>query len=147
MAAQSMRGQFNSPITLPPEGVETVGVSGPLDVGDGIHEATIVCVLVQGEDDPVWVEGSGHWEAPATEWTGSVSRTGRRVGRPDDKSVPLQPDDKHARGIAIAIAVKDATEETDDTGQPKFVPPSIVTLTWCVDVKLVEAGSTSPAGA
>ena len=138
-----MKGQFTSPIALrlDPD-TQKIRVTGPLEVDPGIHEATIVCVLVQGDDDPVWVEGRGEWTG-GREWTGWVNPTGRRVGRPDDADVPLQPDDKHARGIAMAIAVKDATEETDDAGQSKFVPPSIVTLTWCVDVKLVDGATAA----
>jgi hypothetical protein len=131
-----VRGQFTSPITLPLDIDEKVAVGGPLkEIEDGIHKATVVCVLVQGDEDPVWVEGRGKWKEGQTEWTGHVARKGRKRGS-STPDTPLQPDDKHARGVAMAIAVKDATEEGG-----RFVPPSIVTVTWCVDVALVDAGA------
>jgi hypothetical protein len=139
-----VRGQFTSPITLKADPEEAVYVEGPLEeVDDGIHEATIVCVLVQGDQDPIWVEGRGTWKEGDAVWKGSVGRKGRRLSRPDDAAAPIEPDDKHARGIAMAIAVKDATEENG-----KFVPPSIVSLTWCVDVELrAESGGTTQVSA
>jgi hypothetical protein len=132
-----VRGQFTSPITLPLDLDEKIAVRGPLlEIEDGIHKATIVCVLVQGDRDPVWVEGRGKWKDGETEWTGWVGRKGRTISGAH-ADTPLQADDKHARGVAMAIAVKDATEENG-----KFVPPSIVTVTWCVDVALVNAGAS-----
>lgn len=136
-----MKGQFTSPIKLPLDLDAEVAVVGPLEeIDDGIHEANIVCVLVQGEQDPVWVEGRGTWKEGDTEWTGFVGRKGRTLTRPGCDT-PLQADDKHARGIAMAIAVKDATEEGG-----KFVPPSIVTLTWCVDVALADDPGAAQVG-
>jgi hypothetical protein len=138
MAAEMMQGQFTSPIVLRVDpATQKIPVAGPLkNVDPAIHAASIVCVLVQGDRNPVWVEGRGEWKQGDSEWSGWVNPTGRRVDNPGDDTVPLQPDAEHARGIAIAIAVKDATEEIDATGKSKFVPPSIVTLTWCVDVEL-----------
>jgi hypothetical protein len=129
-----VKGQFNSPVTLPSDPHDPVAVSGPLlDVDPGAERATLVCVLVQGDLDdrnqaPVWVEGTGSWEKGDTDWRGTVSREGRIIGGTGGRRT-LGPGS--ARGIAVAVVV---TEEEAVPG--KIVPPSIDTLTWCVNIEL-----------
>jgi hypothetical protein len=129
-----VRGQFNSPVTLPSNPNDPVAVSGPLlDVDPGAERATLVCVLVQGDLDdrnesPVWVEGKGSWEKGDTDWTGSVAREGRVIGG-DGRRRAIGPGE--ARGIAVAVVV---TEEEAVPG--RIAPPSIDTLTWCVNIEL-----------
>jgi hypothetical protein len=135
-----VKGQFNSPVTLPDNTGDPVPVSGPLlQVDPGADEATIVCVLVQGDlddknENPVWVEGRGTWRRGDGDWTGTVGRKGRVIGGGHRTLGPGR-----ARGIAAAVAV---AEEEPAGG--KIVPPSIDTLTWCVNIELVEGrdGST-----
>lgn len=139
-----MIGQFNSPITLPSDPHDRVAVSGPLlNVDPGADRATLVCVLVQGDLDdrtqsPVWVEGTGSWEKGDTDWTGTVAREGRVIGGSGGRRT-LGPGE--ARGIAVAVVV---TEEEAIPGH--HVPPSIDTLTWCVNIEL-EDGSAGAVGA
>jgi hypothetical protein len=131
-----VKGQFNSPITLPSDPHEPVVVTGPLkDVDSGAEEATIVFVLVQGDLDdrnekPVWVEGRGTWKSGDDDWVGTVGREGRVIGGGHRELGP-----GGARGIAVAIAV---SEEPDDA-DGHTVPPSIDTLTWCVNIRLDNA--------
>lgn len=141
-----MKGQFNSPVTLPSNPNDPVDVSGPLlDVDPGAERAWLVCVLVQGDMDeknenPVWVEGTGSWKKGDTNWTGTVAREGRVIGG-GGASRALGPGS--ARGIAVAVVV---TEEEAVPG--KLVPPSIDTLTWCVNIELEDgAGGACQAGA
>jgi hypothetical protein len=129
-----VKGQFNSPVTLPSDPHDPlVPVSGPLkDVDPGANEATIICVLVQGDledrnQKPVWVEGRGSWKKGDTDWTGTVSREGQVIGGGRRTLGP-----GGARGIAVAVAVSE--EEDDAAGHT--VPPSIDTLTWCVNIRL-----------
>jgi hypothetical protein len=139
-----VKGQFNSPVTLPSDPHDPVPVSGPLlDVDPGADSATLVCVLVQGDLDdrshsPVWVQGTGSWKKGDADWTGTVSREGRVIGG-SGGSRTLGPGS--ARGIAVAVVV---TEEEAVPG--KIVPPSIDTLTWCVNIEL-DDGSGSAYGA
>jgi hypothetical protein len=131
-----MRGQFNSPITLP-RGSDEVPVSGPLlDVEPDAVRATIVCVLVQStSDDPdnaVWVEGRGTWERGQNDWQGSVSRSGRKPG---GASGMLRADGGDVRGIAKATIVRDGSVEDG-----RLVPPSLDTITWCVGVHVRDEG-------
>lgn len=131
-----MKGQFNSPVELPGDVRDPVSVSGPLlQVDPEADEATIVCVLVQGDMDdesqnqsqnPVWVEGTGTWKKGQSDWEGTVSRDGRVIGGGRRALVPGP-----ARGIAVAVAV---TEEQPAGG--RMVPPRIDTVTWCVNIKL-----------
>ena len=134
-----MRGQFNSPVDLPGDVRDPVPVAGPLlEVDPEADQATIVCVLVQGEMDdtsrdpadppapPVWVEGRGTWNQDETAWTGTVSRDGRVIGGGRRALVPGP-----ARGIAVAVAV---IEQPEDNG--RMVPPRIDTVTWCVNIEL-----------
>jgi hypothetical protein len=127
-----MHGQFDSPISLGT--ADSVPVRGPLTgVDPEADQATIVCLLVQdgaGGANPVWAEGRGTWTKGAPKWEGEVSREGRVIGGGGQRQ-PLRPGHP-ARGIAIAIAVKEEPIVGD-----KIVPPSIDTLTWCVDVQLV----------
>ncbi|MFL5922315.1 MAG: hypothetical protein ACJ75Q_02820 [Gaiellaceae bacterium] len=139
-----MKGQFNSPVTLPSNPNDPVPVSGPLlQVDPSADEATIVCVLVQGELDDknqnaVWVEGRGSWKKGETDWTGTVGREGRVIGGGHRTLGPGR-----ARGIAVAVVV---TEEEAIPG--KIVPPSIDTLTWCVNIELDDrSAGTYQAGA
>jgi hypothetical protein len=132
-----VKGQFNSPVDLPGDIRDPVPVAGPLlQVDPEADEATIVCVLVQGDMDetsenptepPVWVEGRGSWKKGDTDWTGEVNRDGRVIGGGRRALVPGA-----ARGIAIAVSVTE--EEPDATG--KMVPPRIDTVTWCVNIEL-----------
>jgi hypothetical protein len=134
-----VKGQFNSPVDLPGDIRDAVPVSGPLlQVDPEADEATIVCVLVQGDMDmdetnettaqpPVWVEGKGTWKQGDTDWTGTVSRDGRVIGGGRRALVPGP-----ARGIAVAVAV---TEE-EPGADGKMVPPRIDTITWCVNIEL-----------
>lgn len=133
-----MKGQFNSPVTLPSDPHDKVDVSGPLlDVDPGAERAYLVCVLVQGDMDegtdatkppPVWVEGTGTWQKGDTDWKGEVAREGRVIG---GKGATRTLGPGAARGIAVAVVV---TEEEAVPG--KIVPPSIDTLTWCVNIRL-----------
>ena len=133
-----MKGQFNSPVTLPSDQHDPVAVSGPLlDVDPGAQRAYLVCVLVQGDMDadtdnkkqpPVWVEGTGTWQKGDTDWTGEVAREGLVIG---GKGATRTLGPGAARGIAVAVVV---TEEEAIPGE--LVPPSIDTLTWCVNIKL-----------
>jgi hypothetical protein len=141
-----VRGQFNSPVTLPSNTNDPVEVSGPLlDVDPGAERAWLVCVLVQGDMDdknenPVWVEGTGSWQKGDTDWSGTVARKGRVIGGGGGQRA-LGPGP--ARGIAVAVVV---TEEEAVPG--KLVPPSIDTLTWCVNIELDDGASgTYQAGA
>jgi hypothetical protein len=145
-----VKGQFNSPVTLPSDPHEPVVVTGPLlDVDPNAVRATLVCVLVQGDLDadgddkkqpPVWVEGTGSWQKGDDDWTGSVSREGRVIGG-NGATRTLGPG--AARGIAVAVVV---TEEEAIPG--KLVPPSIDTLTWCVNIQLDDGSlGTTQAGA
>jgi hypothetical protein len=142
-----VKGQFNSPVTLPSNPNDPVDVSGPLlDVDPGAERAWLVCVLVQGDMDedknesPVWVEGTGSWQKGDTDWSGTVAREGRVIGGKGGTR-PLGPG--RARGIAVAVVV---TEEEAVPG--KLVPPSIDTLTWCVNIELEDgAAGTYQAGA
>ena len=130
-----MKGQFNSPVQLPSRLDEPVTVTGPLlEVDPDADEATIVCVLVQGDMDntdqnPVWVEGRGEWTrtSGSDDWEGSVAREGRVIGGGRRMLVPGA-----ARGIAVAVAVREEKPGPDG----KLVPPSIDTITWCVNVEL-----------
>ena len=132
-----MQGQFNSPITLPSDPHDPVPVSGPLlNVDPGADRAYLTCVLVQGDLDrtddtkppPIWVEGRGTWEKGDTDWRGEVDREGRVIG---GRGATRSLGPGAARGIAVAVVV---TEEDAIAG--KLVPPSIDTLTWCVNIKL-----------
>jgi hypothetical protein len=142
-----VKGQFNSPVKLPSDPHDPVVVTGPLlDVDPGAESATLVCVLVQGDldedkhDSPVWVQGSGHWQKGDDNWTGAVSREGRVIG---GKGATRTLGPGSARGIAVAVVV---TEEEAIPG--KLVPPSIDTLTWCVNIKLEDDSlGTTQAGA
>jgi hypothetical protein len=119
-----MHGQFDSPITLG----APVQVGGPLSgVDPKAYKATIVCVLVQGT---VWAEGTGTWTKGNPKWTGTVDLQGHVIGGGPNQLQPLR--EGEARGIAMAVVVK---EEPQPPGGG-FVPPSIDTLTWCVDVTL-----------
>jgi hypothetical protein len=123
-----MQGQFDSPITLPGNLADQVGISGPLlDVDPKAEKAKVLFLIVQGEDeDAVTVEGEGTWRRAAPDkWFGKVDREGKRVGGGNDNLKPGP-----ARGIGLAIAVKDG--ELDAQGQ--FIPPSIEALTWCVNL-------------
>lgn len=132
-----MKGQFNSPVDLPGDIRDPVPVSGPLlQVDPEADEASIVCVLVQGDMDdtsatpgepPVWVEGKGTWKKGDSDWAGEVSRDGRVIGGGRRALVPGP-----ARGIAIAVAV---TEE-EPGADGRMVPPRIDTITWCVNIEL-----------
>jgi hypothetical protein len=134
-----VRGQFNSPVDLPGDIRDPVPVSGPLlQVDPEADEATIVCVLVQGDMDeqsetptqpPVWVEGKGAWKKGQTDWTGAVPRDGRVIGENGVRRA-LVPGP--ARGIAVAVAV---TEE-EPAADGRMVPPRIDTITWCVNIEL-----------
>jgi hypothetical protein len=143
-----VRGQFNSPITLPSNPDQPVEVSGPLlDVDPSADRATLVCVLVQGDLDgdtdesPFWVEGTGSWKKGDTDWTGTVAREGRVIGGGDRRRALGKG---AARGIAVAVVV---TEDDAIPGK-QLVPPSIDTLTWCVNIKLDDgSGSTAQVGA
>ena len=146
-----MKGQFNSPVALPSDPHDPVDVSGPLlDVDPGAQRAYLVCVLVQGDMDadadtdekkqpPVWVEGTGSWQKGDTDWRGEVAREGRVIG---GKGATRTLGPGAARGIAVAVVV---TEEEAIPGE--LVPPSIDTLTWCVNIKLEDglAGTTQAA--
>lgn len=132
-----MKGQFNSPVTLPSDPHDPVAVSGPLvDVDPGAERAYLVCVLVQGDMDrtddtkppAIWVEGTGTWQKGDTDWSGEVAREGRVIG---GKGATRTLARGTARGIAVAVVV---TEEEAIPG--KIVPPSIDTLTWCVNIEL-----------
>ena len=132
-----MKGQFNSPVTLPSDPQDPVVVTGPLlDVDPGAERAYLVCVLVQGDmdgdsdkrQDPIWVEGTGTWQKGDDDWTGTVAREGRVIG---GKGATRALGPGEARGIAVAVVV---TEEEAIPG--KIVPPSIDTLTWCVNIEL-----------
>jgi hypothetical protein len=129
-----VKGQFNSPVTLPSNPNDPVPVSGPLrQVNPEADEATIVCVLVQGDlddknENPVWVEGRGTWKKGDNNWTGTVGREGRVIGGGRRTLGPGR-----ARGIAVAVAA--AEEEPEGN---KVVPPSFDTLTWCVNIELVD---------
>ena len=132
-----MRGQFNSPITLPRDGGE-VPITGPLlDVDADARRATIVCVLVQSKEDDadnaVWVEGRGTWERGQSNWEGTVSREGRK---PDGSTGALQAGAGEVRGIATATIVRDGSVENGH-----LVPPSIDTITWCVGVGVRDDGT------
>lgn len=134
-----MKGQFKSPVTLPSDLSRPVKVSGPLlNVDPGADRATLVCVLVQGDPDknesPVWVEGIGSWEKGATMWEGTVARKGRVIGQQQERALGQG----EARGIAVAVVV---TEEQPVAG--KIVPPSIDTLTWCVNIELEEESAAT----
>lgn len=137
-----MLGQFNSPIVLPPSGND-VPISGPLlNVDPSAKSATIVCVLVQGEDnDPdnaVWVEGRGSWEQGQPDWTGIVSREGTKPG---GGSGSLQPGAGEVRGIATATIVRDGSVEMGPDGKRHLVPPSLDMITWCVGVGLEDGAA------
>ena len=137
-----MLGQFNSPIRLPREGND-VPISGPLlNVDPGARKATIVCVLVQAEDnDPdnaVWVEGDGSWDRSSGDtWAGSVSRQGVKPG---GGSGELRVGGGEVRGIATATIIRDGSVETRADGKKHLVPPSIETITWCVGVSVEDEG-------
>jgi hypothetical protein len=131
-----VKGQFNSPVSLPPDIRDPVPVSGPLlQVDPEADEASIVCVLVQGDLDatpaesPVWVEGKGTWKKGQGDWSGEVSREGRVIG---ENGVSRMLVAGPARGIAIAVAV---TEE-EPAADGRIVPPRIDTITWCVNIEL-----------
>jgi hypothetical protein len=131
-----VKGQFNSPVNLPPDIRDPVPVSGPLlQVDPEADEASIVCVLVQGDLDatpaesPVWVEGKGTWKKGQGDWSGEVSREGRVIG---ENGVSRMLVAGPARGIAIAVAV---TEE-EPAADGRIVPPRIDTITWCVNIEL-----------
>ncbi len=134
-----MKGQFNSPVNLPGDIRDPVSVGGPLvQVDPKADQATIVCVLVQGDMDaapgtpgepPVWVEGRGTWKKGDTNWTADVTREGRVIGE-NGVSRGLVPG--AARGIAIAVAVA----EEDKAADGRTVPPRIDTITWCVNIEL-----------
>lgn len=131
-----MHGQFNSPVNLPGDISDPVPVSGPLlQVDPEADEASIVCVLVQGDMDatpaesPVWVEGKGTWKKGQTGWTGEVSREGRVIGENGVRRILARGP---ARGIAMAVAV---TEE-EPSADGRMVPPRIDTVTWCVNIML-----------
>ena len=131
-----MKGQFNSPIRLPRDG-DHVPISGPLlNVDPEARKATVVCVLVQGEEnDPnnaVWVEGSGSWDRNDGDmWAGSVSREGVKPG---GGTGTLQAGGE-VRGIAMATIVRDGSVENG-----RLVPPSLETITWCVGVSVEDEG-------
>jgi hypothetical protein len=131
-----VRGQFNSPVDLPGDVRDPVPVAGPLlDIDPEADQATIVCVLVQGDmdaqggtpgQDPVWVEGTGTWKKGDADWTGEVSRDGRVIGGGRRALLPGP-----ARGIATAVAV---IEQPKENG--KSVPPRIDAVTWCVNITI-----------
>ena len=131
-----MRGQFDSPVELPNDPDELIQISGPLlDVGPRADRATVHFLIVQGEgEDSVIVSGEGTWtQGPhETPWTGTVGRVGKRAGGGDGTL-----EEGAARGIAVAVAIKDG----ELLGR-EFVPPSIETLTWCVNITFAQ-GSTA----
>jgi hypothetical protein len=137
-----MRGQFNSPISLPRDQDAPVPVAGPLVVDSDATSATVVCVLVQfKEDDPmtaVWVEGHGTWKQGDTDWSGYVSREGRTPGGGTGK---LEAGAGEVRGIAMATIVKGGSVEDGEDGKKHLVPPSLETLTWCVGVRVQNDGA------
>jgi len=131
-----MHGQFDSPVELPTDPDELIRISGPLlEVGPRADRATVHFLIVQGEgEDSVIVNGEGTWtQGPQeTPWTGTVGRVGKRAGG-GDGTLTEGP----ARGIAVAVAIKDG----ELVGR-EFVPPSIETLTWCVNITFAQ-GSAS----
>ncbi|MFL5979470.1 MAG: hypothetical protein ACJ76O_12710 [Gaiellaceae bacterium] len=124
---------------MPRNTSDPVEVSGPLlNVDPGADRATLVCVLVQGDLDdrnesPVWVEGTGSWKKGDSDWSGTVAREGRVIGESGRRRTLGAG---NARGIAVAVVV---TEEEAIPG--KIVPPTIDTLTWCVDIELEDASA------
>jgi hypothetical protein len=119
-----MNGQFTSPINLPADPDAPIGISGPLSDVES-DRARVLFLIVQGDGpNAVTVCGEGVWTGGPS-WFGRVNRKGKRAAGGEDDLGPGP-----ARGIALAIAIKDATL---DNGQ--FIPPTIAALTWCVNIE------------
>jgi hypothetical protein len=130
-----MHGQFDSPVELPNDPDELIRISGPLlEVDPRADRATVHFLIVQGEgEDSVIVDGEGTWRKgpPETPWTGTVRRVGKRAGG-GEGTLRAAP----ARGIAVAVAIKDG-----ELLGSEFVPPSIETLTWCVNIAFTQGSA------
>lgn len=124
-------GKFDRELPLPPQG--PVPIKGPFDPQDpAVDAARVLFLIVQGDGkDTVVVDGEGTWHRTGgDDWSGTVPRTGPRVGGNGERT--LEPG--LARGIALSVVIKPG--EVFDGGR-RFEPPAIETLTWCANFHFV----------
>ena len=117
-----MHGQFDSPVELPNDPDELIRISwslarrrlrGPMSHGPLLGRSRRGRRLC----DCRW-RGNVEKRPPETPWTGTVRRVGKRAGG-GGGTLRAAP----ARGIAVAVAIKDG-----ELLGSEFVPPSIETL-------------------